>query len=197
MELKEIVYSRSALELATIAKEFCSFLEELDTSSTNAFISTSHKLLPLLYYKATLLPKTQPISEDSNEQFVTELEYALVENRIAQMLRHHNDFLVINPPESSSTEDHSLASIGEYFADIFQDMKNFYSRYQTGDEEVMNDAIWECSENFRDFWGIRLAILIKELHTLHYSDIDFDHAEEPNGSNSALNWNQPNAEEEE
>jgi hypothetical protein len=33
------------------------------------------QVLPLLYYKETLLPETEPVYDENNEQFVTEGDY--------------------------------------------------------------------------------------------------------------------------
>lgn len=189
MELKDIVYNRSVVEFATVANEFCAYLESLDIRSASAFIGTCQKLLPLLYYKTTLLPVAQPVCDGSNEQFVAELDYVQVENRITQMLRQYNDFLVVCSGECTCTEEHETASIGEYMADVYQDLKNFVCRYQLGNVEIMNDAIWECTENFKEFWGGRLACLVKEFHTLRYSSIDFDNLENSDQNDNASPWN--------
>lgn len=189
METKDLVFSRSVLEFATIAKEFCVYLEELDVNSTGTFINTCHKLLPLLYYKTTLLPKTSAICEDSNEQFVSELDYTQVETRVAETLHQYNDFIVVSTPECNSTEEHMTASIAEYLADIYQDLKNFNCRYKIGNVEIMNDAIWECTENFKEFWGVRLADLIKQMHILHYSDIDFEQVDSSANNDNTSIWN--------
>ena len=89
MDTKGIVYSRNVVEFATVTKEFCTFLEECDKLTTKSFVGTTSKLLPLLYYKATLLPKTEPIYDEGNEQFVSELDYRMVESKIEEIGRAH------------------------------------------------------------------------------------------------------------
>ena len=46
-------------------------------------------------------------------------------------------------------------------ADIYQDIKDFLLLYQTGTEEVMNDAVWECRLNFENFLGTEACKFIK------------------------------------
>ena len=36
-------------------------------------------------------------------------------------------------------------------------------------EEMMNDAVWECARNFREYWGQRLVNIVRVLHHLIYS----------------------------
>jgi hypothetical protein len=33
----------------------------------------------------------------------------------------------------------------------------------------MNDAIWECAKNFREYWGQRLVNILRVLHYLQYN----------------------------
>lgn len=180
MDTKSIVYSRNVVEFATVAKEFCSFLENCNQLNPKIFVSTTSKLLPLLYYKATLLPKTEPVYDEGNEQFVSELDYRLLESRIEDILGPHNDFLEIHDKRADENDGQFTVSIAEYLADIYQDLKNFTMRYHVGNTDVMNDAVWECRENFGEFWGIRLVNLIRAFHILEFSNIEFDNIEQNN-----------------
>ena len=54
-------------------------------------------------------------------------------------------------------------------ADIYQDIKNFLLLYQTGTNEVMNDALWECRMNFENIWGQKLVNSLKAIHRFIYS----------------------------
>jgi len=183
MDTKSIVYSRNVVEFATVAKEFCSFLEGCDQLNTKAFVATSNKLLPLLYYKSTLLPKTEPVYDEGNEQFVSELDYRMVESKIEALLGQHNDFLEIYDKRADANDGQFTASIAEYLADIYQDLKNFTMRYHVGNIDVMNDAIWECMENFSDFWGIRMVNLIRAFHILQFGNVDLDNIEQKDKDN--------------
>ncbi len=179
MDTKSIVYSRNVVEFVTVTKEFCTFLETCDQLKTRAFVTTCNKLLPLLYYKGTLLPSTEPVYDEGNEQFVSEMDYRMVEAKIETLLGLHNDFLEIHDKRADANDGHFTASIAEYLADIYQDLKNFTMRYHIGNVDVMNDAIWECTENFGDIWGIRLVNLIRAFHILTFGNVDLDTIENP------------------
>jgi hypothetical protein len=48
----------------------------------------------------------------------------------------------------------------------------------------MNDALWECSDNFGEFWGIRLANLIRAFHILEFGNVDLDNIVRSNDDDS-------------
>lgn len=190
MDIKSIVYSRNVVEFATVAREYCAFLENVKTHNRKSFISASQKLLPLLYYKTSILPETEPIFDEGNEKFVTEDFYFDVQNNLKQLLGPHDDFLEIYDPRADEGEGLYTASISEYLTDVWQDLKNFTMLYQVGKAEVMNDALWECRSNFQEYWGIRLANTIRAMHILLFTGIDLeqeietdDETKEPDTSN--------------
>ncbi|NVO12125.1 MAG: DUF5063 domain-containing protein [Bacteroidales bacterium] len=178
MDIKSIVYSRNVVEFATVAREYCAFLENVKTHSRKSFVSASQKLLPLLYYKTSILPETEPIFDEGNEKFVTEDFYFDVQNNLKLLLGPHDDFLEIYDPRADEGEGLYTASISEYLTDIWQDLKNFTMLYQVGKVEVMNDALWECRSNFQEYWGIRLANTIRAMHILLYTGIDLEQESE-------------------
>lgn len=180
MDTKSIVYSRNVVEFATVAREYCAFLENVKTHSRKSFISASQKLLPLLYYKSSLLPETEPIYDDGNEKFVTEDYYFDIQNSLKQLLGPHDDFLEIYDPRANEGEGHYVASLSEYLSDVWQDLKNFTMLYQVGKADAMNDALWECRSNFHEYWGIRLANSIRAMHILSFSGIDLELEDEDN-----------------
>jgi len=191
MDAKSIVYSRNVVEFATVAREYCAFLENIKNHSRISFITASQKLLPLLYYKSSLLPLTEPIYDEGNEKFVTEDFYFDIQNNLRQLLGPNDDFLEIYDPRANEGEGVYTASLSEYLADVWQDLKNFTMLYQAGNAEVMNDALWECRTNYQEYWGIRLANAIRAMHILLFSGVDLDQADEPNDENKepdTSNW---------
>lgn len=174
MDIKSIVYSRNVVEFATVAKEYCAFLENSKSNNRKSFLTALQKLLPLLYYKASVIPETEPIYDEGNEKFVTEEYYIDIQNTLKERLGSNDDFLEIYDPRATEGEGQYTASVAEYLTDVWQDLKNFTMLYQVGKIEVMNDALWECRSNFQDYWGIRLANLIRAMHILLFSGIDLE-----------------------
>ena len=42
-----------------------------------------------------------------------------------------------------------------------------------GNDEVMNDALFECYLSFEEYWGQNLVNVLRAIHKLVYSDVDF------------------------
>jgi hypothetical protein len=162
------------VEFVTVAKEYCAYIENVSNYKRNNFVRVMSSLLPLLYYKASLLPQTEPIYEEGNIKHVTEEYYIALNLRIKDLLGEHDAFPEVFDSRISETDEQFSASIAEYLSDIYQDLKDFTMLYQKGQVEEMNDALWECTLNFQEFWGIRLANAIRAIHILQNSGIDIE-----------------------
>lgn len=55
----QTIFEKNVIEFVTVAAEFCAFLERAEHMKRKAFVDTSLKILPLLYLKASLLPKCE------------------------------------------------------------------------------------------------------------------------------------------
>jgi hypothetical protein len=190
-DIKELVYSRNVVEFATVAKEYCAFFDNIERYSRIEFVGIAGKLVPLLYYKATLLPLNEPLYEEGSQKYVTEDIYEDIRLKIKVLLKQHDDFPEIFDPRVSETDEQFTATISEYLADVYQDLKNFTMLYQKGQVEEMNDALWECNTNFREFWGIRLANGLRALHLLNFSGLDLETDDEDSTTESdkdTSNW---------
>lgn len=171
---KEIVFSKQVVEFAAVAKEYCAFIENITSYKRSQFVKISNTLLPLLYYKASLLPFTEPIYDDGNQKHVTEEYYLALNTRIKTYLGEHDAFPEVFDPRVVETDEQFSASLAEYLSDIYQDLKDFTMLYQGAQVDIMNDALWECFQNFKDYWGIRLANSIRAIHQLAFSGVDLD-----------------------
>lgn len=161
---QEGVYSRHVVEFVTVANEYCKYSEHAGEIKGQALLTIFQRFLPLLYLKATFLPKLEPLFEDGNEKFVTEFDWYRIHDSFLRKLGSADDYLKLPDEVQEKNEGPVPGSLSEDFADIYQDMKNFILLYQTGTEEVMNDAIWECKMNFDEFWGKKLLNAIRAIH---------------------------------
>jgi len=174
MSSKEIVFSRNVVEFAAVAKEYCAFIEKYTDFKRSQFVKVANSLLPLLYYKATLLPETEPIYEEGNQKYVTEELYIALNQRIKHFLGEHDAFPEVFDERIAETDDQFSASLAEYLIDVYQDLKDFTMIYQGGQTDEINDALWECRLNFQELWGMRLANSIRAIHKLAYGEVDLD-----------------------
>jgi hypothetical protein len=192
MSLKELVFSRSVVEFAAVAREYCAFIENSSQYKRSQFIKIASSLLPLLYYKASMLPQTEPVYDEGNQKHVTEEYYHALNTRLKSYFGQFDAFPEVFDARISETDEGFSANLSEYLTDIYQDLKDFTMLYQKGQIEEMNDALWECTSTFREFWGIRLANAIRPIHQLVYGEIDIDEEVELNDNqNSEIdtsNW---------
>lgn len=169
-----IVYSQNATEFVTVAAEYCSFIENTTKFSKKDFLDKIRKLLPLLYLKASLLPKLESVFDDGNEKFVTEEAWGFVHHSVQKKLGFHDEYIEMFDPLTHEQVEQSTASIADNLADIYQDLKNFIPLYNFGNEEIMNDALWECQLNFEEFWGFKLLNAFKAVHYVYFGDDDLN-----------------------
>ena len=106
------------------------------------------RILPFLYLKASLLPSLEPYFEDGNEKFVTESDWISMHDILREKFGTADDYLEVFDEKMNESEGPVISSISENMADIYQDLKDFLLLYQTGTNEVMNDAVWECRHEF-------------------------------------------------
>ena len=171
----ELVYSRNVIEFATVANEFCSFIEAIEKFQRKDFVTRLQKLFPLLYLKAALLPEPDlEMSDEALEKFVSEEDYNFILHKLEVKLGQFDAYYEVFDPSINLTEAAVEANISENVADIYQDMKDFILAYRIGTLEVMNDALWECRNNFEHFWGQKLVNGLRAIHNLVYGEADID-----------------------
>ncbi|NDW19202.1 DUF5063 domain-containing protein [Dysgonomonas sp. 216] len=181
--LKNIVFSKNAVEFVTVAVQYCGYLENLDEEEALVTDKLT-KLLPLLYLKATMLPESEMQDEADPEETVTEDVYNFILSRVYDIYGQNDTYLEVFLQDMKYSETPISASISEDVTDIYQDLKNFITIYERGVVEYANDALYICNENFKAYWGQKLVNVLRALHSLKYSgendsfDDDFNNIDE-------------------
>lgn len=165
-DFEKIVYSDEVIAFTALASQYCNLVDRVAAYSQSDFVSQQHRLLSLLYVKTLSLPSIEPIDPEMVEKTVTQEEWDEVHNAVAAKLAKFDRYSEVYDPLAG---DDAMTSLSEGFADIFQDLKDYLSLMQMGSPEMMNDAIWECVNNFKNYWGQRLVNIVRVLHHLIYS----------------------------
>jgi len=179
-KMSDPVYSRTVVEFVAVANEYCKYAEHAGELKGDEILKILQRLLPLMYLKASLLPDLDPIFEDGNEKFVTESDWYRIHDILKEKFGTANDYLELFDEKFIESETPVPSSLAENMADIYQDMKDFLLLYQTGTQEVMNDAIWECRLNFENIWGQKLVNAMKAIHKFIYSGKEIESIEDNN-----------------
>jgi hypothetical protein len=180
---KDPVYSRNVVEFVAVANEFCKYAEHASEIKGEEMLRIMQRILPLMYLKASLLPKLEPFFDDGNEKFVTESDWNAINDILKEKFGTANDYLEVFDEKINDSEGPVVSSLSENMADMYQDMKDFLLLYQTGTGEVMNDAVWECRMNFENFWGQKLVNSMRAIHKFIYSGEEIGKVEKETDEN--------------
>ena len=167
-----LVYQQPAIEFVTVAVQLCIYLEKVSECEREEFLDKMLSILPLLYLKARLVPKSDLELDGYTERFVTEQEYEDVRQAISTQLGSDDTYLEVYMEDMRYSDEPITAFISENIADIYQEMKDLACNYQTQNESVMNDALVACLEAFEQQWGQKLLNVLRPLHAISLSDDD-------------------------
>ena len=174
----QVIFDHNVIEFVTVAAEFCKFLEQAEMMIRPVFVDTSLKILPLLYLKASMLPKCEIIGDEAPENYVTEETYEILRINLASLLADKDDYLDVFVSDMKYSDQPIKKNISEDLADIYQDIKDFIFVFQLGLNETMNDSLATCQENFALYWGQKLVNTLRALHDVRYNQTDDEEEQE-------------------
>lgn len=166
---KKYVYQQDVIDFVTVAAQTCLFLEKLNEYEKAEFIEKITKLLPLLYLKTLMLQQNEQVLDDDMQRFVSEEDYNYIRFGIENLLAGDDTYLEVFMEDMRYSDTPIAVSISEGLADIYQELKDLAANFQSGNEDVMNDAIYFCLESFREHWGQKLVNTLRALHALYIS----------------------------
>lgn len=172
------VYDKNTIEFVTVAAEYCAFLESCRRYNSKSFFDKSVKLLSLLYLKTSLLPNLEDSSFSDLQQFVTEASYENLRQNITCLTGQYDEYLEVFQEDMQYSDTPIVAYISEGLADVYQDLKDMISNFQSADIQIMNDALRDCKDNFQAYWGQKALNTLRAMHNVLYADIDWDDDEQ-------------------
>lgn len=185
---ENIVFSKNVIEFVTVGVQYCSFLESFNDVTTVDLTDKLTKLLPLLYLKASLLPEIDIEYDIYPETTVTEDDYNYITSRLYEQFKADNSYLEVFLEDMKYSDTPISANISEDVADIYQDVKNFISVYEQGIEDNMAEALYNCNNNFKLYWGQKLVNVLRALHSLKYSSMNVDDDADLDSFNADEEW---------
>ncbi len=182
-EKRNLLYARDVLDFLAVATEYTTMMDNLHEYSQKKFIKYNLKLLPLLYMKAHLLPPFEIEEPETIEKFVSEEEWNRVKLRVEQLM----DELDTYKENIGRFEANETNSLSENFADIYQDLKDFTSLYNSTVDELMHDAIAEAGRTFKEYWGQRLVNTLRIMHHYYFNE-KLNEKTDNETDNNTENW---------
>ena len=165
---EEAVFSRKVIDMLTVANEFCLFIEKGEEHTQKDTLEYLQKLLPLIYFKMSLVPEIEVSDESTAEHFVTEEEWENIFNIIRIKLGDKDEYFSVNYDDKSDHES-LKCSIAEGIADVYQDMKDFILLYQKPTKSAQENAVNDCHHLYETRTGFKLVSLIQAVHQILYS----------------------------
>lgn len=160
---------RETIEFLTVAKQFCTFVENSEGMQRRLFVDTMLKLLPLLYVKTLMLGKAEHVDDACPETFVTEDGYEVIRLNIASIMGELDDYLDVFMDDMVYSDKPILATISENIADIYQDIRDTVFAFQLEYEDNMKEALATCIDNFDYTWGQKLVNVMRALHSTRHA----------------------------
>jgi len=168
---ESLVYSENVIGFTALATEYCNLLDGVALLSQKDFMDKAHRLLPLIYLKAIILPEIEPEMPDMIDKSVTQEEWEAVFITMQKKLQGVDAYTEVL---DALNDEQQMNTLSEGFTDIYQDLKDYISLYSMGTPEIMNDASWECKNNFKNYWGQRLMNITRVLHHLLYGNVNLN-----------------------
>jgi hypothetical protein len=170
-EQDDPLYSKSVLEMVTLANEYCRFLDKSEEYALNDLLLFLQKIIPLIYLKSSLIPVVEATDEDAVEHYVTEEQWETMFNMLHNKFGPSDEFYFIDLQERSHN-DPVKGSIAECLTDAYQDLQDFLLLYQKPLRTFKENAVNECKRLFESRYGIKLINAHGAVHAILYSAND-------------------------
>ena len=150
----QVIFDRNVVEFVTVAAEFCKFLEQTETMKRSVFVDTSLKILPLLYLKASMLPKCETIGDEALETFVTEETYEILRMNLAGILAEKDDYLDVFVSDMKYSDQPITKKHFRGSGRHLPGHQRLYLRIPAGTQrDDGNDSLAACQEHFAPILG--------------------------------------------
>jgi len=177
MSPKQAEIALNEFYLAT--SQLCKLLENASLFSKRVYLSSLHKMLGLVYLKASLIENASESDTGDPEKFVQESDWIFVKEQISSRLGVLDQYIEIPISEGNVPDNFEALTLSEALADIYQDLKDFSTNYEFGNEEAIGAALYSCMDNFPEYWGLRVLAVLTSLHLILYNaDLDENDAED-------------------
>ncbi|MDR2520736.1 MAG: DUF5063 domain-containing protein [Bacteroidales bacterium OttesenSCG-928-I14] len=166
--MQDVVFSKYTIDFTRVAVEYCMLLEKTKKTEKKIFINNMTKVLPLLYIKASIIPKIKEYYKSNLELVMSNALYLQIESSISDLLGNDNLYLEVFKQETKYSSSLNTAKVSKDLANIYQNLGNFISVFKNGDKKIMSDSLMLCIENFKKCWGQHLVNALKAMHFVKY-----------------------------
>jgi hypothetical protein len=170
--MKSFIYKDTTIAFVTAAAQTCLLIEKSNEYACDDWREQLLRLLPVLYLRTRLLDKEETLSDEEPQRFVTEEDYNYVLAGMRNLLGQDDAYLDVFVDQGIYTDEVQTAYISEGLADLYQELKDMAAAFQTGEEDIMHDAVVLCREAFDNHWGQKVLAVMRALHAIEESKIE-------------------------
>ena len=170
--MKSFIYKDTTIAFVTAAAQTCLLIEKSNEYACDDWREQLLRLLPVLYLRTRLLDKEETLSDEEPQRFVTEEDYNYVLAGMRNLLGQDDAYLDVFVDQGIYTDEVQTAYISEGLADLYQELKDMAAAFQTGEEDIMHDAVVLCREAFDNHWGQKVLAVLRALHAMEESKIE-------------------------
>ena len=159
-------YSQDIIEFVTVSAQTCLLLEQANQQERDELTSKLLKILPLLYLKAQMVSSIAPSDEVEADHYVTEEDYNFVRFALSDLYGSDDAYMEVFVEDMRYSDTPITCFISEGLADIYQQLKDMAANYQTEIDELMENSVSVCLQDFHTHWGQLLLNVMRALHAL-------------------------------
>lgn len=167
MEENSSKLSPNSIAFIGLAHEYCTNIENAREAEREDFIDAMLKLLPRLYISASdIKVDSEPdiyIDEKLDEDY-----YDSIRRNVEALMGPDDTYLEVFESDMKYSDTPIADSISEGLADIYQDLYNFIASVKDAPQDVINEIIAVCKENFETYWSQKLCNVLRALNNLKY-----------------------------
>ncbi|MBI4743528.1 MAG: DUF5063 domain-containing protein [Actinobacteria bacterium] len=149
---------------ATVTKKYISLIDKVEDMTTYDFLSKCAILLPQIYYFGQLLPDVELLDKNKMDEASYVEWYALLSKKIAKSLGEHNVYMEVFDPVQD--KEAIQASLADDLSEIYLELKQSLTNYETGDSLKINSAIWNWKFGILGHCGNHIVSALRPIHRL-------------------------------
>lgn len=177
-ELKP-VESSALRAFASLAEEYCLWINRCDEQSCSEILTEAHGLLARLYALGLALPSTDVLfDDDPDDAGIAEWEPAAstrgpdrgedvrqvrILRSLAGKLGRWDLYREVFDPYEPPSEPEVMSSLSDDLGDIYHDLRSGLLRWKRGET---GDALWEWRFGIENHWGKHATDALRALHIL-------------------------------
>jgi hypothetical protein len=148
-------------------KEYVDLIEKFPQYSLQDFLRKCAKLLPQIYTLGQELPEVELPNEASDEIAIKEV--ISPREALEKFFGKHDHYKEIFDPIFD--EDIVEASLSDDLTDIYLDLKRPLLKYEMGNNNLKEIALWEWKFNIQGHCGDHLVDALRPIHRLAFNQL--------------------------